>query len=65
MSLRRGGFTGVVLFCDVRYVTMDELPSELSFIVAQPTSRSNDSANQNEQMEISVIQDPNGCIHKV
>jgi len=28
-------------------------------------SRSNDSANQNEQMEISVIQAPNGCIHKV
>ena len=25
----------------------------------------NDSANQNEQMEISVIQAPNGCIHKV
>jgi len=32
---------------------------------AQPTSRSNYSANQNEQMEISVIQAPNGCIHKV
>jgi len=60
----RGDELGKFYCAFKNYPLINNLPPPRRFR-SEPTSRSNDSANQNEQMEISVIQAPNGCIHKV